>query len=220
MKLILQVLDIMLDGLLPDVESEKILYFLQKYNEWYVALTAPTFTEKSINTLAKLGDEVATLYVNSPLCELSPSQLKTRKFHMMFSHACDTIRYYGVLSNTNTSLWEGYHRVIKAAARRAAIQGTSWIAGTVALDQNVGTLYKNVNSSIKKKSLPSDEHLPPNKLIGAVLSTIVRTDFLNDDNNFTILRKKLNNNTKSFTGVFQLYQAYFQGKPEDEWPTK
>ena len=104
--------------------------------------------------------------------------------------------------------------------RRAAIQGTTWIDGTVTLDQNVGTLYKNVNSSIKKKSLPSDEHLPPNKLIGAVLSTIVRNDFLNDDNNFTILRKKLNNNTKSFTGVFQLYQAYFQGKPEDEWPTK
>ena len=197
MKLIMQCLDIMLEGLLPDEECEAILHLLVKYREWYHACTQPDFTETTILAIGKLGNEVADLYLASPLVAFSPSELKTRKYHMIFSHVCDTIRMYGSITNTNTSLWESYHRVIKRTARRSGNSGDTneWVCEEVAMCQSLGTLYKDMKSSIKKNK-------PCTKIArfaGEPLFKLTMADFTTAKLNSLIMNKEL------LVGVTQLY---------------
>lgn len=148
MKLILQVLDILIEGLVEGDEGDDVIFFLQKYNEWYIALTAPEFCCEELAELCRLGDEVATLYLASPLIHYSKVDLRTKKFHHMMCHAIDTIRAYGCLLNTNTSLWEGFHRCLKKISRRkGSTSALLWIAEKQALCQALDTVYVNLNKS-------------------------------------------------------------------------
>ena len=158
-KIILQLLDILIEGLVQDDEARKVLVVLQKYNAWYLALTAPSFCEEDVQKLIELGEEFATLYCQSPLVKFSKVDLRTRKVHHMFNHVIDTIRMYGCLLNTNTSLWESYHRILKRVSRRFGNAELIWIAEKVALSQSLGTVYADFGTGGNTKSR-NIGHLP------------------------------------------------------------
>lgn len=169
MKIILQLLDILIEGLVDDEEGEDVVYFIQKYNEWYIALTAPNFGREDLENLCVLGEEVATLYLSSPLVKFSKVDLKTKKFHHMMTHAIDTIRAYGCLLTTNTSLWESFHRVLKRIARRAGNSSALlWIAEKQALSQVLNTVYVKMTSrdECKEKKVIRYQVVHQNKLAG------------------------------------------------------
>ena len=141
MKIIMQIFDILVEGLVQGEEADHVILLIQKYNEWYIALTAPTFCTEDITNLCVLGEEVASLFLSSPLVEYSKVDLQTRKFHYMFNHVIDTIRMYGCLLNTNTSLWESFHRILKKIARRSGNSAKLWIAEKTALSVSLGATY-------------------------------------------------------------------------------
>ena len=152
MKLIIQMFDLLIDGLIEPVALEPVLQLIMKYNEFYLALTAPSFTEKSLTALALLANEVADLYDKSPLIEYALTDFKTRKFHQVFNHTIDTIRYYGTVLACNTSLWESYHRVIKKIARRNMNAKNQWICEKAAMGDALGTMYVGLQHHVSKKS--------------------------------------------------------------------
>ena len=168
MKLIVQMLDFMLDGLIgygpketeaDRLECEAVCYFIQKYNELYLALTDTEFTAKTMVKLGKLLCNVADLYEKCPLRQYSLVDLGTRKFHIVFNHSIDTIRMYGSLIATNTSLWESYHRVLKHTARRNMNATNEWICEKTALKQKMGSIYIGVQTKkIKEIEISHVEH--------------------------------------------------------------
>lgn len=111
MKLIIQIFDILLDGVLEDdtekdlqvfeahkMEAELVMELIMKYNDFYLALTSTSISESEVLKLGKMGSEVADLYAKSPLIKYALTDFKTRKFHWVFNHSIDTIRRYGSLA--------------------------------------------------------------------------------------------------------------------------
>ena len=164
MKLIIQLFDYLLDGLMDTVKdavvkSELILVLqlIMKFNQFYLAITATDIPESSIKVIAKMGSELADLYLVSPLVQYSPTRFQTRKFHCIFNHAIDTIRMYGSLVTCNTSLWESYHRVIKRIARRFGNATLQQIANKYSLGQALNTTYVGLDQfNVKKKYIDND----------------------------------------------------------------
>ena len=133
-KLLMLVLDVMVDGLIPGPECREIAYFISQYNLYYSMATKQRFTESDLAELGAFGHQVYTTFQSSPLFNIqftdkrgkvhSSSDSRTLKGHYIFCHTVDSIRKFGCLANCDSAQFEAFHRVVKLAARTGSAGGT------------------------------------------------------------------------------------------------
>jgi hypothetical protein len=87
---------------------------LYRFHVYTTLATQSTHTEKTLEDLARLGDELLELLKDSPLMGVRPSAYLFVKAHLFFCHLVRAIKNMGSLSNMDSALMESHHIMTKA----------------------------------------------------------------------------------------------------------